>query len=111
VLNLLSKLFPARSTRLCSELAGVDGYTGNGDIDYVAFPDGKHEIVLRINGVAGLKADLYINGAHICPIDISNGKGRYFYTSPSGAISKEEAIGAEIEVRQNGAPILLGALG
>ncbi len=98
-----------KRTRLESNLKGVNGYTGQGDIAFAAWPNGKRKLDVALRGVAGRVAEVYANGALAATIDLKEGRAGRSFNTQRGDQVPQLTPDATIDVRQNGQIILEGA--
>ena len=104
----LARLLPLKTADLEAKLHGVAGHTGRGEVEYARWSGGFSTLEAELRGVAGVSADLLINGVLIAEIALSNGRAdQHIDTRRTGAdiVAK---VGDEVEIRQNGVAILQG---
>lgn len=106
--DLLLDFVTQKRTFLESNLRGVNGYTGRGDITFAVWPNGKRKLDIALRGVAGRVAEIYANDALAATVDLDAGRaGRTFDTrrgDPVPYLTQD----ARLDVRQNGQVILEG---
>lgn len=106
----LSQLTALGAVRLAASLKGVAGFTGSGLVRYVETATWRRRIDAELSGLAGLKAELVLNGAPFCTLDCRDGLAKSKYDSAEGAGIPALCAGDVVEIRQNGAAILRGEL-
>ncbi len=93
-----------------SRLQGVNGFTGRGDIEISSWRSGVRKMGVGLTGIAGLNADIFIDGAHCQTIPLENGAVHFTANTSRGDNVPDITTGAQIEIRQNGEAILGGTL-
>lgn len=94
-----------------TDLRGVNGFTGSGEIEYASWKNGARRMEIELRGVAGPAVDLYIDGAHATTVALRNGSVDRKFDSTRGDDVPTLSSDAHIEIRQNGHVILEGRLG
>lgn len=93
-----------------ADLSPVGGFTGRGEIEYSSWQSGSKFLEVELRNVAGRTADVFINNERVKTVELHNGRvDQTFETDQGDAIPTLE-VGAEVEIRQNGQPILVGVL-
>ncbi len=93
-----------------ARLAPVDGGSGRGEIEFSSWRDGSKQLEIELRGVSGTSADVYINGERVKTVSLDNGRIDEFIDTRKGDDVPDLAVGASVEVRQNGNPVLSGVL-
>lgn len=110
MLEILLRLLPKRTQRLEARLSGVAGHTGSGRFRYACSPAGSADYETEIKGVAGLRCELFAQGEFIAALACDDGKVSAKFDSRLGDPAIRLAAGGIVEIRQNGRPVLSGAL-
>jgi len=110
MLDVLTKIFAAKTTSLQTKLIGVDGFTGAGAVDYSSYATGNSDIGIKVRGIAGLKAALHVNGKHLIDFELNNGRAHHFADTRHGAVLPPLTEGDEVAIHQNGDAVLKGVL-
>ena len=110
MLARLSRLTATRTIRLGADLKGVAGFTGAGVVRYTEWSDGRRRIEAGLSGVAGLRAEIVVKGAPVGVLPCHEGVVAGRLETSRGAPIPALAAGDGVEIRQNGAAILKGAL-
>jgi len=106
----LAKIMTIKTADLEAKLSGVAGFTGYGEFEYASWANGDIAYEIELRGIAGTKADLYINAVKIATTLLINGRSDEHFDSRRGAVRFEAKAGDMIEVRQHGDVILQGIL-
>lgn len=93
-----------------ARLKGVAGFTGSGVIRYALSAAGSTNYETRLRGVAGLRCELFVGGEYVATLPCENGKVASKFDSRLGDPAIQLGEGDAVEIRQNGAVILQGAL-
>lgn len=109
-LHRISLAKAVRSSSLRSNLAGVSGYTGRGDIEFSTWKSGAGCIEVSLRGVAGRSAEIFADGVFLHGATLKNGKADCRFDTPAANERPCICDGTKIEIRQNGQPILEGVL-
>ncbi|MFN0023255.1 MAG: hypothetical protein ACKVS5_05080 [Parvularculaceae bacterium] len=96
--------------KLAAALKGVAGFTGAGAVRHCAWPDGHATLDADLFGIAGLKAEIVVKGDAVGAIACRDGVAAARLDTRTGAALTALQPGDIIEIRQNGAVILRGAL-
>lgn len=107
--DLLLDFVTQRRTHFESNLRGVNGYTGRGDITFAVWPNGKRKLDVALRGVAGRVAEIYANDALAATIDLNDGRAGRTFDTRRGDPVPHLTRDARLDVRQNGQIILEGA--
>ena len=110
MLGGLSQLTALGAVRLTAALKGVAGFTGSGLVRYVETATWRRRLDAELIGLAGLRAELVINGALFCVLDCRDGAAAGRFDSAAGAGIPALCDGDLVEIRQNGAAVLKGVL-
>ena len=110
MLGAILRLFPHKTADLEADLHGVSGFTGRGELEYAAWSNGVQNLEIELRGVAGVSADVFANGIEITRVPLTNGRVDAHLDTRRGDAFPALTEGAEIEIRQNGQPILAGVL-
>ena len=110
MLRTLIKVLPNRRGGLEAKLAGVDGFTGRGDISLTIWNSGEKTLDVALRGVAGKTAGVYAGDTLIAEVAIVNGRADTSLHSRKGAVLPDLTPDTRIDVRQNGQAILSGSL-
>lgn len=106
----LSQLTTRGVARLSATLKGVAGFTGSGALRYVERGDASRRLDAELSGLAGLKAEIVINGAPFAELACRNGVAAGRFDGARGATIPPLCDGDTIEIRQNGVIVLKGRL-
>ncbi len=106
----LSQLTALGAVRLAVALKGVAGFTGSGQVRFVETSTWRRRVDAELSGLAGLKAELVLNGAAFCTLDCNDGAARGRFDSAEGVGIPALCEGDIVEVRQNGVAVLKGDL-
>jgi len=106
ILNSLSR----KLTSLETKLRGVSGFTGRGEIAFTAHKSGVKRMEVKLRGVAGRSAEVFIDDVFLTNIDLDNGRVAHTLTTHKGDTIPDLTEGARVDVRQNGEIILEGVL-
>ncbi len=93
-----------------ARLAPVNGGSGRGEIEFSSWRDGSKQLEIELRGVSGATADVYINGERVKTVTLDNGRIDDFMDTRKGDAVPDLVVGASVEVRQNGSPVLGGVL-
>lgn len=110
MLGGISQVTALGAVRLAAALKGVAGFTGSGSVRYVETPSWRRRVEAELSGLAGLKAELVLNGALFCVLDCREGAAKGRFDSAEGVGIAALCEGDIVEVRQNGASVLKGEL-
>jgi hypothetical protein len=110
MLGGISQLTALGAVRLTATLKGVAGFTGAGLVRYVETANWRRRIEAELTGLAGLKAELVLNGALFCKLDCRDGAARGRFDSAQGVGIPALCQGDIIEIHQNGVAVLRGEL-
>lgn len=106
----IMSILPFKRAELEARLAGVDGFTGRGEIEFIIWNNGGRALDVELRGVAGRTAEIYANNALAATVDLDNGRADCIFDTRKGDAVPDLIEGARIEVRQNGDVILDGVL-
>ncbi len=104
------KALPRKSADLEAKLHGVNGFTGRGEIEFVAWKSGAKEMEVELRGVAGRNAEIYADDAHVMTVSFDNGRLDQTFTTRKGDVLPDLIEGTRVDVRQNNEVILEGVL-
>ena len=110
MLQKLARLLPVKTKELEAKLRGVAGYTGWGEIEITYWRAGHATFEVELHGVAGLKAEFYLNDRFLIGADLKDGVFDRTFDTRNLGIGLQAAIGDIVSVRQNGDDILTGVL-
>ncbi len=106
----ISQLTALGAVRLAAALKGVAGFTGSGQVRYVETAAWRRRVDAELSGLAGLRAELVLNGAPFCVLHCRDGAVRGRFDSAEGVGIPALCEGDTIEIRQNGVVVLKGEL-
>jgi len=106
----LIKLWPGKIADFEAKLAGVNGFTGRGEIEYAAWKNGAKTLEVELYGIAGRIAEIYVNNDFVITVDLNEGRADYTFSTRRGTTLPTLTEGGRVEVRQNGDVILEGVL-
>lgn len=106
----ISRLAVRRIVRLEAALKGIAGHTGAGIVRCALWSDGRRTTEATLSGIAGLKAEIVLNGAPVGALSCQDGAAAGKLDSRNGAPIPSLCEGDRIEIRQNGVAILRGRL-
>ena len=101
---------PGKLADLEAKLAGVNGYTGRGEIEFECWKDGHRCLEVELRGVAGQRAEVFADNELVVELEFDHGRYDNTFHTRYGDAIPELAEGTMIEVRQNGDAILAGVL-
>lgn len=104
------KAFALTRGKLAAKLSGVDGFTGRGTVACKIARQGLDTLRVDLNGLAGRKAEIFLNETPAGTITIKNGRAREKFASPLVAGAPAVGDGSLVEIRQNGDVVLSGVL-
>ena len=110
MLDAFKRLLPKQTLKLETKLAGVAGFTGAGLFRYALSPAGSANYETGLQGVAGLRCELFAQGEFVATLDCRDGKVAAKFDSRLGDPEIRLGPGDTIEIRQNGGAILRGML-
>ena len=110
MLRALLKVLPYRRAAFDARLAGVNGFTGRGDIAFTLWNSGEKTMEVALRGVAGRSAEIYEGDALIAEVAIVNGRADTAFHTRKGAVLPDLGPEARLDIRQNGHAILSGSL-
>ena len=93
-----------------ASLKGVAGFTGSGVVRYALSAAGSANYETTLRGVAGLRCELFVAGEYVATLSCEDGKVEGKFDSRLGDPAIQLAAGDAVEIRQNGAVILQGAM-
>lgn len=107
MLAMLKNLFPAKTVDLETKLTGA---TGHGEIEYAEWSGGDMSYEIELRGVADTPAEVRVNGVTVKTVTPAAGRFDTRYSTRRGEEVPQLALGDRIEVWQDGAKILEGAM-
>ena len=110
MLQKLAQLLPVKTQDLEAKLRGVAGHTGWGEIEITFWRSGRATFEVELRGVAGLKAQVYLNNEFLIEADLKDGYFDKTFDTRNLGIELQAAVGDVVSVRQNGDEILTGVL-
>ncbi len=99
-----------KNQRLNAILHGVSGFTGRGSIAFHAWRSGAKKLNVRLRGVAGKSAEIFLNGQKFTQFALKDGNCDFSMITSCGGDIPDLVDGANVEIRQNDQAILSGAL-
>lgn len=108
--GVLARMFPTRIGELEAKLEGVAGFTGRGEIEVSFWSQGYATVETELRGVAGLRAEVYVNDVCVGTVDIKDGRSDTEFDTRRTGITLIAEAGDRVEIRQNGDAILRGVL-
>lgn len=107
--NALAKLISFKTADLEAKLSGVAGFTGYGELEYSSWSNGHVSYEVELRGVAGTKAEIYVNNEFVSITPVNNGKSDQNFDTRRGHAYFLADVGDKVEIRQHGDVILEGA--
>ena len=108
--NALARLISLKTADLEAKLSGVAGFTGHGEFEYSSWSNGHVSYEIQLRGIAGTKAEIYVNAQKVATTQLTNGKSDEHFDTRRGAARFETNAGDTVEIRQHGDVILQGVL-
>ncbi len=106
----LRNALPHRIANLEAKLAGVNGYTGRGSLEFTAWRNGVKTIALDIRGIAGRDAEIHIDEKSVLSVNFDKGRLAQKFNTRKGHDVPDLSEGAQVSISQNGVIILEGVL-
>ena len=106
--NALAKLMSLRTADLEAKLSGVAGFTGYGEFEYSSWSNGHVSYEIELRGIAGTKAEIYVNSILVAVTHLTNGKSDQHFDTRRGDAHFKANTGDVVEIRQHGDVILEG---
>ena len=110
MLEALLNLLPPMRADLTAKLTGVNGFTGDGEVEFVSKRNGVRCLEVALRGVAGREALVYADDEAAATLTFDNGRASQTFATNKGDDVPKLYYGANIEIRQNGEAILKGML-
>ena len=110
MLEALLNLLPPMRADLTAKLVGVNGFTGDGEVEFISRRNGVRSLEVALRGVAGREALVYADDAPTARLTFDNGRASQTFATDRGDDIPRLYYGASIEIRQNGEAILKGVL-
>ncbi len=110
MIETLLNILPPLRADLAVKLTGVNGFTGAGEIGFIARRNGARSIEIELRGVAGREAVVYAEDQPVATLRFDHGHASQVLATEKGDDVPALFYGAAIEIRQNGEAILKGSL-
>lgn len=110
MIEALLNMLPPMRADLAATLTGVNGFTGRGEVEFIARRNGVRSLEVELHGVAGREALVYADDQPTAQLRFDNGRASQIFATDKGDNIPRLYYGANIEIRQNGEAILKGVL-